>query len=333
MLSPKIKLQKSPDFTFAVGKIRVWESKLLPSSIFYQLADSKTLEELESILNATTYGRRISLLNFDDSIDKEEITTLNELKSLVKDYRFILPFFYKRDFHNLKLIAKSKFTKVEIDWIKEGLIKKEIILKAITENDFTLLPEVYQDFLSEMWRVYERTNKWQIFDSLLDKKLYGEILEVTEGLPFANLFFKTEVDMLNIKTLIRCKRNTVDIEIFVQLFIEGGLLGKNLFLDIYRESIDKFSDRLKFTPYYILSERGITYLKDTGEFYKIEQDCSLILLKYLSYAKYTAFGYEPLLRYLFLKINELRNLRTIFISKVHRVKSEEVKIRIGQFNT
>ncbi len=118
MLPLKVKIQKNPHFTFAVGKIRVWESRLLSPSIFYQLADFQTLEEMESLLNATPYGRKVSVFNFDDSIDKEEITTLNELKSLARDYRFLLPFFYKRDFHNLKLLAKSKFTELKNEWLK-----------------------------------------------------------------------------------------------------------------------------------------------------------------------------------------------------------------------
>lgn len=332
MLSPKIKIQKSPGFTFAVGRIRVFESRLLEPSIFYQLADSQNSGEMESLLNATPYGRRASAFNFDDSLDKEEIITLNELKSLVRDHRFLLPFFFKRDFHNLKLLAKSKFAKVDAGWLKEGLIKKEIISKAIIENDVLSLPKVYKDYLNEALGVYKKKNQWQMVDAMLDKKLYGEIFKVTEGLPFVNQFFKIEVDLLNIKSFIRCKRRVADVELFVQLFIDGGLLGRTFFIEMYEESIDRLSEKLEFTPYHILSEKGIPYLKETERFYKIEQSCYSVLLDYLSHAKYTAFGYEPLLRYLFLKINELRNLRTVFVNKSHGVQPEEIKARMGPFS-
>lgn len=332
MLPPKVEIQKDPNFTFAVGKIRVLESRLLEPSTWFQLADSQTLEEMESILNTTQYGRRVSVLNFDESLDKEEITTLYRLKNLVRDHRFLLPFFLRRDFHNLKLLAKSKFTKVETEWSKEGLIKEEIISKAIIENDILSLPKTYQDFLNEAWGVYEKTNQWQIIDFLLDKKLYGEIFRVAEGLPFLSQFFKIETDLLNIKNLIRCKKEAANVELFVQLFVDGGLLGRGLFIEMYEETIEKLSEKLKFTPYYILSKEGIPYLKDTGRFYKIEKGCYSILLDFLSHARYTAFGYEPLLRYLFLKINELRNLRTVFVSKLHAVQPKETKERLGPFN-
>jgi V/A-type H+-transporting ATPase subunit C len=332
MLPLKIKVQKNPDFTFAVGKIRVSESKLLKPSILYQLADSQTLEEMESILNATPYGKGLSMLNFDDSLDNEELTTLNELKNLVKDYRFLLPFFYKRDFHNLKLIAKSKFTKTDEGWLKEGLIEKEIISKTIAEGNISYLPEAYRKLLNEAWQVYERINQWQMIDVLLDKKLYEKIFEVTQELPFLNQFFQIELDLLNIKSLIRCKSKASEIELFVQLLVDGGLLVKSLFVEMYEKPINDFSGKLKFTPYYTLSDEGIPYLEETGRFYKIEQGCYSVLLDYLSCAKYTAFGYEPLLRYLFLKVNELRNLRTIFTCKLHGVEPEEIKERIGHFS-
>ena len=332
MLLPKVKIQKSADFTFAVGKIRVWEAKLLPASAFYQLADCADFTEIESILNATSYGRKITSADFDEAINTEEIAMLNELKRFLKDNRFILPFFYRIDFHNLKLIAKSKFTGVEAGWLREGLLKKEIADKIIAEQDFTPLPKTYRDLINQAWEAYDKSNDWQDLDMLFDKSFYGQILKITEEFPFENCFFRTEIDLVNIKTLIRYKNQNAEAEFFIKLLVGGGLLDESFFVEMYKESIDKFSDRLKVTPYHILSDRGIAHFKNKGEFYKIEQDCCLVLLKYLSCAKYTAFGYEPILRYIFLKLNELKNLRTAFVSKLHSVEPEQIKERIGPFN-
>lgn len=335
MLSTKAKLQKSADFTFAVGKIRVWESKLLEESIFYQLVDSPNPQSMESVLNATEYGKEISISNFDKDIDKKEISTLYEIKALVKDSSFILPFFYKRDFHNLKLIAKSKFVKVKEEWIKESLIRKEIISKVLAENNSSYLPETYSNFVDEAWALYDKTNQWQLMDALLDKQLYEEILNVTQRkeLSFANQFFKMEIDLLNIKIFIRCKNQEVGTDLFLQLLIDGGLLGKKFLGKLYEQSVDNVADRLKFTPYYILSSEEIPFLKEKGEFYKIEQGSCSVLLNYLSCARYTAFGYEPVLRYLFLKMNEFRNLRAVFAGKLHGAGPEKIKEIIGPFSS
>ncbi|MCK4905839.1 V-type ATPase subunit [bacterium] len=339
MISPKVSIKKSPGFTFAVAKIRFWESKLLTTSIFYQLADSKDLPQLQSILNPTAYASKIALPDFDDSMDSEEFATLKELKSFLKDYKFIMPFFYKRDFHNLKLIAKSKYTNVEADWLKEGFISKEIAIKVIAEQDLTSLPKIYRGFINQIWNMYEKTDHWQIFDTFLDKKLYEQILNVTKEVSFANGFFKTEIDLINIKTLVRRRNNparqdladeNTQADLFSQLFIDGGFMDKTFFVETYKEQIDKLSQRLKFTPYDILAGIGT---EDSKSFdYEIEKRCCLVLLKYLSCAKYTAFGYEPILRYVFSKNNEIRNLRTIFVGKLHNLSSEEIKARIGPFD-
>lgn len=343
MLPTKVKIQKSPDFTFAVGKIRAWESKLLPASVFYQLADSRDLSELESILSSTVYANlpaslrskqagKIALSDFDDLFDAEEITTLKELKSFLKDDRFLMPFLYKRDFHNLKLFAKSKFTNVEADWLKESLVKKETLAEAIIWQDFTFLPKIYQNFLNEAWKTYEKIGNWQILDTFLEQRLYEQILNITEEFPFANYFFKAEIDLINIKTFIRCKNRDAEADLFSQLFIGGGLLDKTFFIEAYKEPTDKLSQRLKFTPYDVLTDIGTDVSKSFGEFYEIEKRCYLVLLKYLSCAKYTAFGYEPVLRYIFLKNNEIKNLRTVLVGKTHNISSEEIKARIGPFN-
>lgn len=335
MFSTKVKLQKSSAFTFAVGKIRVLESKLLEEAVFYQLADSRTAKSLESVLNTTDYGKEISIPDFDETISQKETSTLYGLKNLVEDYRFLLPFFCKRDFHNLKLIAKSKFTEIEEGWLKEGLLKKEIILKSIIEKNLSSLPEHYSGYVEEARDIYDKTNQWQLIDSQLDRRLYEQILKVTQGkeLHFVEQFFKTEIDLVNINSFIRCKNRGISTDSFAQFFIEGGFLEKSLIIYLYEQSVDKLADKLKFTPYYILADEGIPFLKETGKFYRITQSSCSILLNYLSCAKYTAFGYEPLLRYLFLKMNELRNLRAIFAGKLQGAKPEEIKDNIGPFSS
>ncbi len=332
MLSPNIKIQKSPDYTFAVGRIRVWESKLLSASMFYQLADARNLSELESILSSSAYGKRVAPSDFDNSFAAEEIATLKELKSFLKNDSFLLPFFYKKDFHNLKLLAKSKFTDIENDWLEEGLVEKEKIAEALDGQELASLPKNYQDFLNEAWNIHEKTGDWQMLDAVLEQRLYEQILTVTEEFPFAQYFFKAEIDLINIKTFIRCKNRDAEDDLFGRLFISGGLLGKRFFGGTGKESADNLFQRIKFTPYAVLTNIEIDTSKSFDKFYEIENKCYLALLQYLACAKYTAFGYEPVLRYVFLKNNEIKNLRTIFVGKTHNVPSEEIKAKIGPFN-
>ena len=331
MLIPKAKIEKNEGYTFPVGKIRVWEGRLLHPSTFYQLADAKSLQEVDLVLGTTSYAKNISLTHFDKSLEKEEITTLNLIKGSCKDYTFLLPFFYKRDIHNLKLLSKSRYVEIEDSWIIQGLIEKEIILTSIKNDDISLLPRTYQGLIKEARRFYEGLKKLQMIDIFLDKKLYEEIFHLTRNLPFINQFFRREVDLLNIKNFIRCRRIHWEEKLFASILIKGGLIEDSFFQEIYREPKERLSNKLIFTPYTILSSEGIPYLEKTGKFHRIEQNGYSILLQFLSPAKYVAFGYEPLLRYLFLKMNEVRNLRVVFSSKLNGVKPENIKERLGPF--
>jgi V/A-type H+-transporting ATPase subunit C len=331
MLPPNVKIQKSPDFTFAVGKIRFWESKLLPALLFYQLADARDFSQLDSVLSSTSYAKKLTPLDFDNSFDSEEFTTLKELQNFIKDFRFLMPFLYKRDFHNLKLFTKVKFADVEAEWLKESFVDKELAIKAITAQDYDFLSKKYKDFIIRARTSYEKTDNWQTLDAFLDKKLYEQILDITKEFPFANYFFKMEIDLLNIKTFVRCKKNSAEAELFGKLFIDGGLLDKSFFVGAYGEPIDRLAKRLKFGPYDVLTDTEKGLSQNGLEFTEIEKKCSMVLLKYLSSAKYTAFGYEPILRYVFLKKNELKNLRTVFVGKLHKVSSEEIKAKLGPF--
>ncbi|MDD5454265.1 MAG: V-type ATPase subunit [Candidatus Ratteibacteria bacterium] len=332
MLPSNIKIQKSPDYTFAVSRVRVWESRMLSASVFYQLADARNLSELASMLSSTVYGKGMTSSDFDSVFNTEEIAVLKELKKFLKDDRFLLPFFYKRDFYNLKLLAKSKFTDVEDTKLQEGLIEKEKIAKAFDGQELLSIPKIYQDFLSKSWNIYEKTGDWQMLDMFLEQKLYEQILNVTKEFPFAGHFFRSEIDLINIRTFMRCKNRNAEGDLFGRLFINGGLLDKYFFGGMGGEPVDKLFQRLKFTPYDVLADIKADTSQTFDKFYEMENRCYLVLLRYLSCAKYTAFGYEPVLRYVFLKNNEIKNLRTIFVGKMHNVPSEEIKARIGPFD-
>ena len=307
------------------------ESRLLEQSVFYQLADSKGLSAMESVLNATAYGKQISVSNFDEEIEGQEYVTLQELKSIVKDFRFLLPFLYKKDFHNLKLIAKSKFVHVDTEWLKDGLLEKELASRVISNGDISPLPKNYRNFVNGAWEIYEDTGWFDEIEFFLERNLYGEIFKNIEGLSFLEDFFRIEADLLNIRSFLRSRSQSMDKEIFLRRFFNGGALSKDFFAAVYEQQVNVFSGRLKFTPYSFLSEEAISYTEKTGEFYKVEQGCQSVLIDYLSGAKYTAFGYEPVFRYAFLKMNELRNLRTVFLGKLHGAEPEKVKERLGPF--
>ncbi|HIE43222.1 MAG TPA: hypothetical protein EYP78_00290, partial [Candidatus Omnitrophica bacterium] len=332
MLIPTtVKIQRSRGYTFAVGRIRVLESRLLEASIFYQLADSRSIEEIESILGTSSYAKGVStsstasrlFIDFEEFLDREEIDSLNLIRDLSKDSRFIMPFFYKRDFHNLKLVVKSKVAHVENQWVKEGSVPVETVLGAIEEQNPSLLPEPFRTYGEEAQAMYEQKGRWQMIDVFLDNRLYEEIFKVTESLSFLEGLFRREVDMLNIRNFILCKRRNLNRGVFAPLLVKGGMLEEGLLGEMYEGGVDKLAEKLKFTPYALLSEDGIPYFKETGRFFKVEQNCDSLLLDYVSFAKYTAFGYEPLIRYLFLKINELKNLRIIFVGKQNGAYPEE----------
>ena len=329
----RIILEESSLYTFAVGKIRVLEANLLPPSIFYQLAEVKGLPEVFATLSATPYGESISQVdssNFAAFLEEQELSSLNLIKNLSE--RFLtLPFFWKRDFHNLKVILKADFSSAKSDLLKEGTLPQDSFWKAIEDKDSTPLPPSYRLVLERVRKEYEQEKHYRVIDISLDKELFTQIFALTQEHPFIHNYFRREVDLLNVKNFLRCKNRQENNSFFSRVLLPGGLLETNSLLSLYEDSVDSLQQKLKFTPYSLLSEDGIPYWQKNGYFWKIENNCWTLALQYLSKAKYTAFGYAPLLRYLILRMNELKNLRTVCVGKENGVEVERIKERLGPF--
>jgi len=334
MITPQITTEESSLYTFAVGKIRVLEASLLPPSLFYQLAEVKGLEEISSTLASTTYAESISRIenhNFADFLEGEELASLHLIKNLSAEDFLTLPFFWKRDFHNLKLILKADFSLVKKEFLKEGTFSKDFFWNVIEDKDVTLLPPLYQLALDRARKGYERDKQYQMVDIILDKELFAQIFRLTWEHPFIQDYFRREADLLNIKSFLRCKDGQESKDFFSKTFLPGGLLEINFFLSFYEDSLDSLQQRLKFTPYSLLSEDGLPYWQKNRYSWKIDNNCWTLALQYLSKAKYTAFGYAPLLRYYILGMNERRNLRTVFVGKETGIEIEKIKERLGPF--
>jgi V/A-type H+-transporting ATPase subunit C len=137
----------------------------------------------------------------------------------------------------------------------------------------------------------------------------------------------TEIDVVNLRTILRMIRDHVDSAEVQVYLIEGGrdLPPKKLTQLIARHSIENVLKELEQTPYRFLSDVQETAIK-TQKISVIEKQLEKFLIK----KGVSAFSGDPLsiasvIGYFWAKYNEITNIRIISRCKTVDIPDEQLK--------
>jgi V/A-type H+-transporting ATPase subunit C len=212
-------------------------------------------------------------------------------------------------------------------YVRFGRVHIPVIKTAVTEEDLSALSVGLADATALVLREFPEREDPKWIDFVLDRRMYERFVATTcrEG----NLFFyelvRREIDVINILSLFRIRRSDDERGQFVEAFLEGGTLSRDVFLPMFDEPLEAVPSRFAYTAYRSLVEEGWGHLDREGSFAVFERAGQDMVLEYLRRAKLIAFGVEPLIAYLYAKENEIRMIRTIMVGKLNHVESSVIK--------
>lgn len=183
-------------------------------------------------------------------------------------------------------------------------------------------------------------------DLLLDKELLGLIelnrpedaLAIIKGYHsgFLSNYFMHLIDMHNIKTFLRLYVLKEPEEKLRNILTCEGFIKKETFLKCYDTDLMVFLNRLEYVQkhnqiidYTAYLKEAMKSLEKDNSFVLLEKAINDFLMQVLRPAKYLTFGPEPILAYYFAKVNEIKLIRLIILSKLNNVSSSLVKARLN----
>ncbi len=327
-------------YTYAVGRIRALEARLLNKSQFESLVAARDAKEALRTLSDTDYGPFLSELkgvrDFEVALNEELKNTLRIISHLSWDRELTDIFRLRYDFHNLKVLLKIKYLGNQLPnanhlpLMDVGLIKAAKLRKIVEGDDYRGLPRELRTAAEKAIKVFEETHDARQIDIILDKKMFALFSQRTRdnGHPFLREYFRMHLDLINVKNFLRVKELRLGKSFFKEAFLEGGSLGESLFLKSYGESINNFASALSPTLYGVLVSAGIKYRQENRSWSELERLADNYLLSYLRRAKYVVFGLEPLIAYLLARENEIKILRIIMVGKLNGLSADLLRSRL-----
>lgn len=341
------------DYEYVNTRIRGMKSRLLERKELEALAAKLDIQGVIDALASTSYRQDIE----DASVQYAGLTCVEVAlrRNLGKDLRllrtflkgeeeepFINVFLNKWDVQNIKTILRGKNIQEVPDEIvaslaPAGALDDATLIELIKQTDVKAVIDLlatwgidYARPLTQHFKEFNETRDLVVLEYALDKFYFDRALHAVAGDSYDEMvvrgMVKLEIDVTNIKSILRIIRDKVELEDPQYYFIRGGKeLDVDKLLAISKaRTTEGVVQQLARTSYGFLAEISDDYIK-TERISALEKALDTFVLK----KALSKFSGDPLsialvIGYLWAKLNEITNIRIIATCKTEYTPEKEL---------
>lgn len=316
----------SRDYIYAVARIRAKELALLTRQDMEQLLGCKSYEECLRTLTDKGWGPAGAPA--EEILTAEEEKTWALMRELTDDMTPFAVLLYPTDFNNLKAAIKSVVGNTEPHrvFLAGGTVEPELVLRAVRERDFSLLPEALAAAAEEAYPLFMETQDSQLCDVTIDRHCLLVILE--EGKrsheavlqEYAELFCAVS----NIKVAVRACKTRKSLPFLRTALAPCETLDTEAMARAACAGLDDLYAYLTITPY----DGAVEALK--ASYSAFEKWCDDRLMALVQDQKSEFFNVGPLFAYVVARRSEIASVRVILSGKLNELDEDMIRERVRE---
>ncbi|MFN3527609.1 MAG: V-type ATPase subunit, partial [Candidatus Altarchaeaceae archaeon] len=224
----------------------------------------------------------------------------------------------------LRGIKAKKNPEIIVSECVSGNIKEEI-LRDIANSEFSSAIEKIKNLGFNI----KGKNLFEIENSL-DIDLMNKWKKESEKIKTIRNYVERQIDMLNLKAIIRIKLMNVDASEFINSTVEGKFLKKNILssinaLEINKENFNSegINNIIRATPYKDIFKGALDDYKESKSLEKLELLIEKASIEFGLIQNPLSLDY--VLSYLKSMWFDVRNVRIILIGKKYKLNPEEIE--------
>jgi V/A-type H+-transporting ATPase subunit C len=319
-------------YAFQTAQVRALETQMLSAAVLHNMANAEDFEQAADLLAASEYALPHGGRNFaevENMLQVRRSAVRKLFKDLMIDKSVVELFKSRNDFANLRLALRRMLTEKPLgaDYSGEGNVSSEILEQVLGEENYGLFPDYMTEATELAVLAYYQNKDIRRIDYAIDQ-LQSEY-NLRKAHQLKSLFlvglFRIQIDLTNIRTVLRLKFTESEHH---DVFLKGGFIE----LERLERALDagyESQGQLFFaTPYSRLIEAGAAYLASDKSFLRLEQKCENYLTGFLKTTAQITAGPQPVIAYLLMKENEIRNVRLILTVKKNFLDTKLILDRI-----
>ncbi|WP_455036674.1 V-type ATP synthase subunit C [Leptotrichia massiliensis] len=325
------------DYGQSVVTIRVLEKRLLTRNRLERMIEAETPEEVLKLLGETEYSQDMADIqgsqDYETILKRETERVFSIVRSMVKNTAIVDILSLKYDYHNLKVLLKSKITGKDFSSL---LMQAGTIDTAKFKTKFELqsndLPQEILDAINEVQKDFEENHDPQRIDILVDKHYFKNLSRLAKEIDVKVITDYVEglIDFQNMITLFRVKKQNRDARFLETVIFEDGTISKNKIVESINDNTDTILNKFKNEKLGIYLTKGLEVFSETKRLSELEKISDNYLMELNKESKYVVFGPEPLFTYLVAKEREINAIRMIMVSKINNISSDKIRERLRE---
>lgn len=323
---------KDTDYLFLSTRIRVLERGLLTRERMERMLDAPTAGDAAKILQECGYPEleEVSVDRVNRMLSQARTQVFADLDFFAPDRKIIDVFKVKYDYHNAKVLLKSEARGVDAGYllVDTGRVASAQLLEQVQSSDLRGLPGLLSQAIAEAREALGSTGDPQRSDFILDRAYFTDLLALAResGSEFLEGYVRLNIDVANLKSLVRTLRMGKDADFLRGVLFDGGTVEASQILSAVSAG-SAIADLYAFTPLREAGELGANAVGG-GTLTRFEKSCDNAVMAYISSAKYVAFGEAPLVAYLAAKENEFTAVRIIMTGRLAELSADVIRERL-----
>lgn len=323
-------------YGYAVARLRALENRLLDDSVLQRMIEYDTLEAAVKVLSETSYSAWLMELKspseYDRAIEAELLHTYTEVENFVPDKELVSLLRMIYDVHNVKTLLKNKFLAADgnsrTDLLTPlGNIDTALLSDLIGSERYWELPCGFDQAIPEALAAWEQNRRVRAVEKIIDGVYFKALLNTAEKLAMSQVtkWVRSRVDGENLRTLLRLSRLKVDRAECLRYLHEGGLIPLDRLLPLVIEPVENWARLLGFAE----MGRLLAPFGDGANFnvqlVQYEKNLDNFLTAAISESRYGTFEPANVVRYLWMKEIEAKNLRVVLVSVANGVEKDAIR--------
>ena len=325
------------DYGQSVVTIRILEKRLLTRNRLERMIEAQTPEEVLKLLGETEYSQDMADIHgsqdYEIILKRETERVFSIVRNMIKNTGIVDILSLKYDYHNLKVLLKSKITGKDFSSLlmQAGTIDASKF-KAKFESQSNDLPQEIMEAIAEVQKDFEENHNPQRIDIIVDKHYFRNLSRLAKEIDVKVITDYVEglIDFQNMITLFRVQKQKRDARFLETVIFEGGTISKNKIVASINDNTDTILNKFKKEKLGTYLVKGLEAFSETKRLSELEKISDNYLMELNKESKYVVFGPEPLFTYLVAKEREINAIRMIMVSKINNISSDKIRERLRE---
>jgi len=335
-------------YAYSNARVRTLKTELLSEEKILSMIHVKDVQEMIAVLEETQYkDYLVELSVLYQGADLVEMALARSLEDTAVKVLALSPgpakktiqaLLEKWDIHNLRTVLNAKkygksFEDIERYLVVAGSFTRDDIKRLMEQRDVeqvvhALAGTKYEPILTPHLDEYKKTGNVMplinaLYKAYYDGLIHNVLMRFGDEV-ITKECLKAEIDARNVMNLLRLKHEGVEESEIPKFMIDGGNLTEKELLDLARsKDVEELVGKLK--PYYDLTP-GLEEYKKRKTLIPLESILERVVLeRNIEKLSMGSLSLSLIVLYLYLKENEVSNIRRIARAKEFGVPPEKIE--------